>query len=1618
MSGYNTDIPAIPASSALLNSPFGMIVNPVNGNIYIADTCNFRVRMIDVSNGTITTVAGNGTQGYNPASENGPGVQAQLANPRQLAIDSSGNLYIADWGNHDDRCGNSNGIPGRIWKLSTNGTIQTFNSNYSRGVAVANIGGSDNVFVASSWQMARFFADGTGILVAGGGTVINGPTYSGFSGDGGEANAALINTDGGIAVNATTGEVYVADQVDNVVRKLTPAPAGKTLIHAFPFGIRMYGGGTPTSTSSVAFDIPPGVNTWNATSNMTTTSNGVNWLSISPISGSASYASFGAVTITATVTGMASGSYNGSVTITNTDSVNSITVPVTLTIQPPAVVTNPVNLSQFGSVGGFVGSQNLAVFNGGLFNSGSTINFTAAAVATAPQWLSVSPTTQTSTGNSLNAANLTVSYNTAGLAAGTYTGGITLSSGDVVNSPVTVPVTLTLSAPPAPALSTINPGNGAQGQAVSVTLAGSNFLTAAPTISAGSGITVSSINVLNDRTMTATFTIDSAAGTLGNHNVTITTAGGTSGALVFAVLGPPTLASLNPIAGPTGSTVNVTLTGTNFVIGATTVSIAGTGVTVNVTNPTNTSTTARVAAFTIAPDATPGARAVTVSTAAGTSGSVNFTVTSEAAYIISRFAGLDVLTVGGTATNQPLPAPSDVARDSIGNLYIASQLANKVFKITTGGVISTFAGTGTIGNGGDGGPAVSAQLNSPRAVIVDPNDNVLIADTGNQRIRKVSNGTISTFAGTGSSGFGGDGGAATFAILSNPTGLGIDPAGNVYISDSNNRRIRKVSTAGIITTVAGNGINGFYGDNGPAVLAQLNLDTGSGTKLAIDGNGNIYIPDTFNHRIRRVDSNGTISTFAGIGINGFNGDGSALLVNLSSPRGVSLDPVSGGIFIADSGNNRIRKLVNGVIATVAGNGGNGFNGDGSPATAFQLTGPTGTWTDAAGTLYFADVSSNRVRQLSGTTLSTLAGITGHNVYTGALPGDGGLATASQLYAPNAVAIDPLTGNLLIADTREYRLRQVDSSGNITTIAGTGSSSVNGDGAAAASAAIGFVQDMVTDSAGNVYLAGNNRVRKISRGPGNTFGNITTIAGNGSANFSGDGVPGGATAAGTGELNNPAGLAIDNSGNVYIADSNNQRIRMLTVATSTLSTVAGNGSSGNLNINGPATLAQLNFPRKLAFISDASIYGQGNLYIADANNNRIVVLTNQNLNLFSTFGGSAVAYSAGSLYISSPGLIQRAFPDGTSSTIAGNGFGISGDGGAALMAAANAFSLAPAADGSIYFADNSDNVVRKLTPVSPGTGVLSVAPAGINVRLGNNSTNTQTITIALTGSGTFTWTATSSIAGPMGSEWLSLSAASGTGGFPLIANINASGLAPGIYNGSVTVTSTTPINSAVTVPVTLTVLPNAILANPVSLSATAVAGAGSNPASSLLSVSNGGSGPSFGFSVTSAVITPIGGNWLTVTGGSFTTPSSNFSVNYNIAGLAPGIYTGAITITAASVTNSPVTVPVTLTITPNGAPTLTSIFPASGNPGQLVPITLTGTNFFPGTTTLSVPVGTGLSLSNTTFINGTTIYAILSIANNATLTSNNISVNTPNGSTGVVAFTVTAVNKRRGQITSQ
>jgi sugar lactone lactonase YvrE len=697
-------------------------------------------------------------------------------------------------------------------------------------------------------------------------------------------------------------------------------------------------------------------------------------------------------------------------------------------------------------------------------------------------------------------------------------------------------------------------------------------------------------------------------------------------------------------------------------------------------------------------------------------------------YLIRTVAGGGLPSTPAVATSMALETTTAVAADTAGNLYFNS--SNSVLKVDTLGALTVVAGSSTLpGYSGDGGAAASAQLMQPSGLAVDSAGNLYIADTGNNVIRKVTvaTGLISTVAGNGTPGYSGNGSLATIAQLGHPRYVAVDGSGNLFIADSDNSVIRKVTAnTGVIRTVAGTGVPGYLGDGGLATSARL-IPSG----LAVDSAGNIYVADATDSVIREVAS-GTdiITTVAGTGTAGFSGDGGkAVSAQLSSPDNVAVD-AAGNLYIADAGNFRVRKVVvaTGNITTAAGGGTNSFTN--GPATSAQLLAVPSVALDGAGNIYIADGNVVRKVTVATASISTLAG-NGKPGFAG-YTGDGGPATSAQLSAPAGVAVDG-AANLYISDTQNYAIREVAAAtATIATVAGNGLPGYSGDGGAATGARIGAAFGGAVDGAGNIYFSDGNVVRKVTA----ATGVITVAAGNGTTGNSGDGGP--ATGA---QLSNPTSVAVDGSGNLYIADSASNVVRKVTAATGIITTVAGNGTPGSSGNGGQATSAQLQ-PTSVA------VDGSGNLYIADLAHAVVrkvtaatqIITTVAGNGTLSASGDGGAALSAGlspqavavdgsgNLYIADFYTVTNPcgrycngtvlFNDrirmvtaatGVITTIAGTGTpGYSGDGGLATGAQLNGpLGVAVDAAGNVYIADSGNNAIRMLTPTAAHAALLSI-----------------------------------------------------------------------------------------------------------------------------------------------------------------------------------------------------------------------------------------------------------------------------------------------------------------------
>ncbi len=566
---------------------------------------------------------------------------------------------------------------------------------------------------------------------------------------------------------------------------------------------------------------------------------------------------------------------------------------------------------------------------------------------------------------------------------------------------------------------------------------------------------------------------------------------------------------------------------------------------------------------------------------------------------------------GGAATSAEFNFPLGVAVDGAGNIYVADAFDNRIRKVTAAtGIITTYAGNGVACAKpteacGDGGSPIGPTLNYPQSVALDSAGNLYIADTRDNRIRMIPSGgaTITTVAGTGAAcaepiDSCGDGALATKASLYMPMSVFVDPSTNIYIADTFDNRIREVAASNrFISTVAGTGAQGFAGDGSAATSAELNFPPSA----FLDSSGNLLIADKGNQRIRQVSS-GNISTIAGGGSIGDGGLATSAI--LANPFNVAED-AAGDIYIADTANNRVRfvSAKTGNISTVAGTGVEGYTGDGGPATSATLDGPTGVALDAAGDLFIADTGNLVIREVNATTqnIATYAG-TGVACPLGNPTnpcGDNGPATSATFSTPLAITLDS-SGNLYIADYTVHRVREVNASTQIiTTIAGVGIAGAGGNGGLATAAHLDHPSGVAVDGAGNVYIddSYNNSIRCIGCGKGT--GIIAAYALNGAFKLGGDGGP-----ALSASMWAPMELSLDPAGDLFIGGGNDNVVQRVDAATYTIGTVAGdyaqNGVGGFSGDGGLATAARISNDGLL-------VDGKGNLYIADAGNNRIRVV---------------------------------------------------------------------------------------------------------------------------------------------------------------------------------------------------------------------------------------------------------------------------------------------------------------------------------------------------------------------------------------------------------------------------
>ncbi|HEX3481921.1 MAG TPA: NHL repeat-containing protein [Kofleriaceae bacterium] len=599
----------------------------------------------------------------------------------------------------------------------------------------------------------------------------------------------------------------------------------------------------------------------------------------------------------------------------------------------------------------------------------------------------------------------------------------------------------------------------------------------------------------------------------------------------------------------------------------------------------------------------------------------------------------------GTGAAAHFHSPDGVAVDSAGNVYVADRFNSTIRKVTAAGVVTTLAGTaGVVGSRDFVG--AGAAFARPQGVAVDPTGNVYVADTDNATIRKITAaGVVTTLAGTAGM-LGSADGRGAGAAFNVPRSVAADSAGNVYVADAGNHTIRKVTAAGVVTTLAGTA--GMLGSaDGTGAAAHFNAPSG----VAVDSAGNVYVADAGNHTIRKVTPAGAATTLAGTAGMSGKADGTGAVARFLNPEGVAVDS-SGNVYVAD-GNATIRKITAaGVVTTLAGTAGMPGSADGTGAAA-RFSEPSGVAVDSAGNVYVADSGNDAIRKITAAGAATTT-LTGAADMVGSADGAG---SAARFRGPSGVAVDG-AGNAYVADQINDTIRKVTTAGDVTTLAGVagpGTGSADGTGAAARFA---FPAGVAIDGAGNVYVADrlNATIRKVT-----PAGVVTTLAGTAGMVGSADGT--GAAA----RFSDPSGVAVDSASNVYVADRSNHTIRKVTAA-GVVTTVAGTaGISGNADGTGAA--AGFYFPMGVA------VDRAGNLYVTDTSNETIRKIT----------------------------------PAGVVKTLAG-AVGVPGSSDGAGAGALFNLPTGVAVDdaGNVYVTDSSNATIRKVTPAGVTTTVAGVA----------------------------------------------------------------------------------------------------------------------------------------------------------------------------------------------------------------------------------------------------------------------------------------------------------------------
>lgn len=1101
------------ATQARLHSPRGIAVDAA-GNVYVADTSNSRVRRIDQS-GTITTIAGTGRQGS--AGDGGPAVEAQLFSPGDLAFDASGNLYIAE------------GLGNRVRKIDSTGTISTVagtgaqgsegdggpavEAQLNRPLAMA-VDAEGNLFIGeyNGYRVRKVDLTGTITTIAGKGT-------KGGSGDGGPATAAQFNFISGLAVDAL-GNVYVSDMNEARIRMISPTGRIATIAGTGVRGSSGHGG--PALRAELE---TPGGLALDAAGNLFLTEFWAGRLR--------KVDSAGIITkIAGTSEQLSTGDMGLAI---------------------DAALDRPIRIAT-DSDGNLYVSENYADRVRILRPTAETSRF---AVPLGTSGESAVLTVTESGSVTWNGTALVHGLETVAANGNRYAFGQT-ASGTVVATYVPNTQTVELQGGRAVTLTegedsawrigdqVVENGyrhveddreyllewTGAQWR-----LARYTIRTIAGTIDVAEGVPATEARLFNPYFVAFDSTGNAYVSEASNNRVRkidtsgiITTIAGTGEEGYAGDGGPATQAEFDSPRG-----IGVNWLGEIFVADygndvVRKIDVLGRITTVRTTRPLYNPHGLALDLFGNVIVAEAHVRNHLVRRI-----DIRGNVTTIAG-IPGQRGGFEG---GGSATTARLYYPRAVAADAAGNTYVADSLNNRVRKIDPTGMIVTIAGTGEGGYSGDRGPAVDAQLWGPNGVLVDSAGNVFISDAGNFRVRKVdSSGMIETIAGTGEAGNLGNGGPAVEARLRYPRGLAMDSSDNVFLADSGNDTVRRISGAGTIMLFAGTGEPFDKRDGGPASMAQF----GYPVDIVADVLGNVYVLDQ--GQVRRIDPGGMITTIAGTGDRGHSGDGGpAILAELDSPSALELD-AAGNLYIVERFGDRVRLIdAEGTITTIAGTGERGFSGDGGPAITAQLNRPRSIAVDSVGNVYVADEFNHRVRKIDSSGVITTFVGTGVRdrsseygyVYSASdsqseyLWDPGGIAPASQarLVFPFGLAVDA-SDNLYVFD----RGNRSSINGRVGRIDTTSSTPLIEP--LAATEVPRFPAGFDVDEFGNVFVSYRGAVLKFV-----PDGSGRTVAGGGVARLIGNGEPAGGVAMGQ-----FARISLDRHGNIWVADSSNRRVHVL------------------------------------------------------------------------------------------------------------------------------------------------------------------------------------------------------------------------------------------------------------------------------------------------------------------------------------------------------------------------------------------------------------------------------------------------------------------------------------------